>query len=56
VLGLALILPPSRAVVRRLLTVYLARRFTVVTTRGTRPTGTRYPGGDHDVVPGEVVD
>ncbi len=52
VLGLALILPPSRAVVRGLLTAYLARRFTVVVNRGT----SRYSGPDHDVIPGEVVD
>lgn len=52
VLGLALILPPSRAVVRGLLTAYLARRFTVVVNRGT----SGYSGPDHDVVPGEVVD
>jgi UPF0716 protein FxsA len=51
-LGLLLILPPSRAVARRLLTAYLARRFTVVVTRA----GPRPAGGDHDVVPGEVVD
>lgn len=52
VLGLALILPPSRAVVRGLLTAYLARRFTVVVNRGT----SGYSGPDHEVVPGEVVD
>jgi UPF0716 protein FxsA len=52
ILGIALILPPTRAVVRGLLTAYLARRFTVVAAGGAR----RYAAGDHEVVRGEVVD
>jgi UPF0716 protein FxsA len=52
VLGMALIVPPTRAVFRGLLTAYLARRFTVVVSGG----GPRYAAGDHEVVPGEVVE
>ena len=47
VFGLALLLPPSRAVIRRLLVRRLGRRMVVsMTTPRRRPAGPRPPGAD----------
>ncbi|MBW8059598.1 MAG: FxsA family protein [Solirubrobacterales bacterium] len=45
VFGLALLIPPTRAVASRLLRAYLSRRFVAVGVGGARPTGNE-SGGD----------
>ena len=57
--GLACVLPPSRAVLRRLLTGFVTRRLGVPLGPPRRPSSARVRrdgGGAHGVVDGEVVD
>jgi UPF0716 protein FxsA len=55
VFGLVLLIPPSRAIVRRLLRAYVGRRFTVVGVGGHRPeAGTAGRPYDFDATAEEV--
>lgn len=53
--GMVLILPLTRPIGRRLLTGLITRKLSVRLT-GATGAGTARRPGDHDVVPGEVVD
>ncbi len=47
ILGLILLIPPTRAIVRRLMAAYLGRRFFVVGAAGLRTPPERQPAGGH---------
>lgn len=57
VFGAILLVPPTRAIVRRLLRTYVSRRFTIVSVGGTRPPHGNEPAGrpyDFDATAEEV--
>lgn len=60
IFGLFLLIPPTRAIARRLLSAYAARRFVVVGMGGVRGASTRYdPAGrdyDYDGTAEEIED